>query len=57
MLPKHEIFRVAGDGFCILHAFKECIVKGREDEISLSDIKQELKIEMSDTFYQSSSRR
>ena len=52
MLPNHEIIRVAGDGFCILHAFKGSIVKARGDEISLFDIKQELKREMSDAFYQ-----
>ena len=52
MLPNHEIIRVAGNGFCILHAFKECIVKARGDEINLSDIKQELKREMIDAFYQ-----
>ena len=32
--------------------FKECIVKARGDKISFSDIKQKLKREMSDAFYQ-----
>ena len=51
MLPNHEIIRVAGDCFCILHAFKECIIKARAYEISLPDIKQELKRELSDACY------
>ena len=51
MVPKHEIIRVAGDGLCILYAFKECVGKARGDEISLYDIKQKLKREMSDAFY------
>ena len=48
MVPKHEIIRVAGDGLCILYTFKECVGKARGNEISLSDIKQKLKREMSD---------
>ena len=52
MLPNHEIIRVAGDGFCILHGLKDCIVKARGDKISLSNIKKELKREMCDAFYQ-----
>ena len=51
MVPKHETIRVAEDGLCILHAFKECVGKARGDEISLSDIKQKFKREMSDAFY------
>lgn len=51
MLPNHEIIPVAGDGLCILQAYKEC-VKARGDEINLSDIKLNLKAEMSDAFYE-----
>ena len=50
-VPKHKIICVAGDAICILDAFKKCAGKARGDEISLSDIKQKLKREMSDAFY------
>ena len=50
-VPKHKIIYVARDGLCILDAFKKCVGKARGDEISLPDIKQKLKREMSDAFY------
>ena len=51
-MPAYEIIRVAGDGLCILWAFKEYIEVATGKEVAMDDIKEKLRKEMSDTFYQ-----
>ena len=51
-MPAYEIIRVAGDGLCILWAFKEYTEVATGKEVAMDDIKEKLRKEMSDTFYQ-----
>ena len=51
-MPDYKIIRVAGDGLCILRAFKECMEVATGKEIVIEYIKEKLRKEMSDTFYQ-----
>ena len=51
-MPDYEIIRVAGDGLCVLWAFKECMEVATGKEVAMDDIKEKLRKEMSDTFYQ-----
>ena len=51
-MPDYEIIRVAGDGLCILRAFKECMEVATGKEIVMDDIKENLRKEMSGNFYQ-----
>ena len=51
-MSDYEIIRVAGDGLCILWAFKECMEVATGKEVAMDDIKEKLRKEMSDTFYQ-----
>ena len=49
-MPDYEIIRVAGDGLCILRAFKECMEVATGKEIVMDDIKENLRKEMSGNF-------
>ena len=51
-MPDYEIIRVAGDGLCILWTFKEYMEVAKGKEVAMDDIKEKLRKEMSDTFYQ-----
>ena len=51
-MPDYEIIRVADDGLCVLWAFKECMEVATGKEVAMDDIKEKLRKEMSDTFYQ-----
>ena len=51
-MPDYEIIRVASDSLCILWAFKEYMEVATGKEVAKDDIKEKLRKEMSDTFYQ-----
>ena len=51
-MPSHEICSVHGDGLCILRAFKECIQSVSGELITMEDLKDRLRTEMSLSLYQ-----